>query len=206
MAFAIRRHDVYYLSLSEARCEHRVGADRGWFTALAINNHTEAIVGNNYSLPVRFGHVLIFAILVMTFNGAMAVNDEVQRLDPCPQSPNCVCSDEPGDSSHYIAPLVSLARSGDEPDSVSAQRLLAAIVAYIEKDAHYRIVEQTEDRLVVEARTRFLSFVDDVEFQVRSDAIFVRSASRLGYSDFGKNRRRMEAVRTAMVEQGVAKS
>jgi len=49
--------------------------------------------------------------------------------------------------------------------------------------------------LRVEFHTTF--FVDDGEFLLdrNAKAIHARSASRIGYSDFGKNRSRMEDIR-----------
>jgi uncharacterized protein (DUF1499 family) len=60
-----------------------------------------------------------------------------------------------------------------------------------------RIVTQTADYLHAEYTTRWLRFVDDVEFYAPAGAqlIQVRSASRVGYSDFGVNRKRVEAIR-----------
>ena len=56
--------------------------------------------------------------------------------------------------------------------------------------------------LRAEARTRLLGFVDDVEFQTRQDSSVVdmRSGSRVGYSDLGKSRRRLEALRKSLVK------
>lgn len=50
-----------------------------------------------------------------------------------------------------------------------------------------------------EFRSRFMGFVDDVEFYVDPEAgrVHFRSASRLGYSDLGVNRDRMEQIRRA---------
>ena len=47
-------------------------------------------------------------------------------------------------------------------------------------------------------------FVDDVEFHLRSaeGVIAVRSASRIGTSDFGVNRRRVERIRDRLIEAG----
>lgn len=60
-------------------------------------------------------------------------------------------------------------------------------------------VEQRPDYLYVQAQTRWLKFIDDVEFWVNpaSNAIEVRSASRLGQEDFGVHRKRVEAIRAA---------
>ena len=43
-----------------------------------------------------------------------------------------------------------------------------------------------------------MRYRDDVEFEVDGDTVHVRSASRLGYGDFGVNRKRVEALRTAL--------
>jgi uncharacterized protein (DUF1499 family) len=57
------------------------------------------------------------------------------------------------------------------------------------------IVEDSPEYLRVELRT--MLFVDDGEFLLdrTNMVIHVRSASRLGYSDLGKNRSRLEDIR-----------
>lgn len=62
-----------------------------------------------------------------------------------------------------------------------------------------RVVEQRPDYIHAEAETRWLRFVDDMEFWVNParGAIELRSASRLGREDFGTNRDRIEAIRAA---------
>ncbi len=61
------------------------------------------------------------------------------------------------------------------------------------------IVEQKPDYLHAEAQTRWLKFVDDLEFWANpaGSTIELRSASRLGREDFGVNRQRIEAIRAA---------
>lgn len=61
------------------------------------------------------------------------------------------------------------------------------------------IVEQRPDYVYAQAQTRWLKFVDDVEFWANpaSGVIELRSASRLGREDFGVNRQRIEAIRAA---------
>lgn len=65
------------------------------------------------------------------------------------------------------------------------------------------VVDQQPDYLYAQAQTRWLKFVDDLEFWVNPVAgvIELRSASRLGREDFGANRQRMEAVRIAYLAQ-----
>ena len=60
-----------------------------------------------------------------------------------------------------------------------------------------RIISNRENYLYAEFKTSFFGFIDDVEFHVNESAncIEVRSASRLGYSDLGLNRSRVESIR-----------
>jgi uncharacterized protein (DUF1499 family) len=64
------------------------------------------------------------------------------------------------------------------------------------------IVREEADYLKAECRSAFFHFVDDVEFVFDDDAkrIHFRSASRLGRSDFGVNRKRMEEISAAFRE------
>lgn len=116
------------------------------------------------------------------------------RLSPCPSSPNCVSSQE-SDDRHRIAPL---AFTGD-PDAAFAH-----LRRVLETRGDTTIIEQTGEYLRVELRTTF--FVDDGEFLLERGrrVIHVRSASRLGYSDLGKNRGRMEDIRRAFSPAGSA--
>ena len=59
------------------------------------------------------------------------------------------------------------------------------------------MIFQDSSYIHAEFRTRLLRFVDDVEFRLESETneIAVRSASRVGYSDLGANRRRLERLR-----------
>lgn len=62
-----------------------------------------------------------------------------------------------------------------------------------------QIVEREPTYIRAEAQTRWLKFVDDLEFWLNASdgAIEVRSASRLGREDFGANRARVERLRSA---------
>ena len=70
-----------------------------------------------------------------------------------------------------------------------------------------RIVNETSDYLHAECRSSVFGFVDDLELHLRpsEDIIAVRSASRLGYSDFGVNQRRIETLRAALIGQDMVR-
>ncbi len=63
-----------------------------------------------------------------------------------------------------------------------------------------KIVTEEADYLAAEVRSALFRFVDDVELAFDDDAkvIHFRSASRIGYSDLGVNRKRMQRIREAL--------
>ncbi|NIM22717.1 MAG: DUF1499 domain-containing protein [Candidatus Latescibacteria bacterium] len=117
------------------------------------------------------------------------------KLPPCPDTPNCASSDATDDA-HSIEPLAL----GSDPEMA-----WEGLLVYLRSDPSYTIVTQDKNYIRAEARTRVFRFVDDVEFHLRPEdkQIAMRSASRIGFSDFGTNRRRLEAVRRALKEAGV---
>jgi uncharacterized protein (DUF1499 family) len=108
------------------------------------------------------------------------------RLTACPATPNCVIS-QGDDKPHHIDPF---AYDGDDTAALETVRQVVQGM-----DGH-RIVTQTDQYLHVEFRSKIMGFVDDVEFYLTgTGVIHVRSASRVGYSDFGVNRKRLEEIR-----------
>jgi uncharacterized protein (DUF1499 family) len=110
------------------------------------------------------------------------------RLAACPDSPNCVSS-QSADPRHAIDPLRY---------EGTAQKARERLVKAISEMKRARIVIAEERYIHAEFTSAFFRFVDDVEFLLDDGTrtIHVRSASRVGYSDFGVNRRRVEEIRT----------
>lgn len=113
------------------------------------------------------------------------------RLAACPAAPNCVSSQDQGAA--YIAPLAF----SDDPRT-AWERLRALL----ESLPRTRLIAASDTYLRAEASSRVFGFVDDVEFLLDPAArvVHVRSASRLGRSDFGVNRRRVEAIRASFAD------
>jgi uncharacterized protein (DUF1499 family) len=67
----------------------------------------------------------------------------------------------------------------------------------LSKQSRTVIVDETEDTLHAEATSLVFRFVDDINVILDADAglIHIRSASRVGYGDFGVNRKRVEVLR-----------
>lgn len=117
------------------------------------------------------------------------------QLSPCPDSPNCVVSQN-ADADHEIAPL------SYSSDRDTARETLLKVLTVVPRT---RVVEQTNDYIRFESSSRLLGFVDDGEFYfpAEDNIIQMRSASRVGESDLSVNRRRMEQIRLALQDLGV---
>jgi uncharacterized protein (DUF1499 family) len=69
------------------------------------------------------------------------------------------------------------------------------------------VVEEATNYLHAQCASALFGFVDDLELHLRASAnlIAVRSASRVGHSDMGVNRRRVERLRAALRARGVVR-
>jgi uncharacterized protein (DUF1499 family) len=109
------------------------------------------------------------------------------RLAPCPTIPNCVSSLD-RDDVHRIAPM---------PFPGSAAAAIGRLTGIVRSLPRASVVSAAETCLHAEFRSAVFRFVDDVEFFADESAgvIQVRSASRVGSSDLGVNRKRIETIR-----------
>ncbi len=138
--------------------------------------------------------VLLGSVMVSCAGPAHSYDGE--RLGDCPDSPNCACSEmNPGDRA-YVPPL-RIAEGVDPEEAFEAAVGLVAERATIER----------RDGLYVHAvfRTRWLRFKDDLELRLDPEAgvIHVRSASRVGHSDFGANANRVAQLVSGLASLGV---
>ena len=118
------------------------------------------------------------------------------KLAACPDSPNCVSSQAQVADTHYIEPIVLKGSRVEVHDKV---------VAVLETLKRVKVVVNQKDYIHAEFTSAIFRFVDDVEFLFSEErsgevVIDIRSASRVGHSDFGVNRKRMEAIRSQLKE------
>jgi uncharacterized protein (DUF1499 family) len=107
-----------------------------------------------------------------------------KELKPCGENPNCVFSGGP--STHFIEPLAV------EDGIVKIKQLLAT-------EPGFSLLLSSSDYLYYQYTSTLFGFVDDLEFKADGPSkIQVRSASRVGKSDLGANRRRVERIRTRL--------
>jgi len=114
-------------------------------------------------------------------------------LAPCPDTPNCVSSDSP-DTAHHVLPLRL-----KQP----AEFVWTDLLSVVSELPRTRIVSQSENYLHAECSSAVFGFVDDLEFDLRESEglIAVRSAARLGTTDLGVNRRRVEKIRQILKDR-----
>ena len=124
---------------------------------------------------------------MFNFSGERPSNLGVKdgKLAACPGTPNCVNSQSSDAQSKIDAlPAVSIAE----------------IKGVVEGMEGTTIVEETDNYLYAEFKSKLMGYVDDVEFyrDEANNAVQVRSASRLGKSDLGVNRKRVEEIRSKL--------
>lgn len=145
--------------------------------------------------------ISLATILVIALSGLILVQVEEERamtalglkegvLQPCPNRQNCHNSDDPQEKFQIPAIADPEGKKWNRLVGVMAQLPRTELVA---EEGTYRHFTQTSARM---------RFVDDIEFHYRPEReeIAVRSASRLGYRDFGVNMQRIEHVRALLGE------
>lgn len=102
------------------------------------------------------------------------------RLAPLGLAPNAVSSEPQTEDAAKVAPLrVSLAQA-----KAALERAGGTVVA------------ETDAYVAATFASRVFRFIDDVELRGDGTVTHIRSASRVGHSDFGANRRRVERIRS----------
>jgi len=113
------------------------------------------------------------------------------KFHPCPDTPNCV-STQAADNKHKIDPIQY---------SGSLSEAKEKIIKIINSLKRSKIITNKENYIHAEFRTATFRFVDDVEFLFDDSEKIIqfRSRARLGISDMGVNRKRMEIIRKKFV-------
>lgn len=140
-------------------------------------------------LLLPLGYLALLVLIRLASPAPPLGVQEDGKLRPCPDKPNCFCS-QAADAAHAVEPITFTG-----PPEQAWRRLRTAL----ESLPRSHVVEATDTYLRAEATTLVWRFVDDVECVLDASAqvIHCRSASRLGHSDLGVNRRRIEALRAA---------
>ncbi|MGD0169281.1 MAG: DUF1499 domain-containing protein [Smithella sp.] len=136
-------------------------------------------------LAVSAAFLVFFTGLLVRASADVGLRDG--KLSECPDSPNCVSS-QTQMKGHTIEPLSYKGSLSD------AKQALLSVISSLPRT---KIILDNDRYIHVTFTSHLMRFVDDVEFLFddTNKQIHVRSASRVGYSDMGVNRKRVENLR-----------
>ena len=131
--------------------------------------------------------ITIFSCIFIS-SCAGKVPTTIGQFSVCPRTSNCV-STKNINTKNYISPIYYRGSRDN------AKRVLLLAIQPIK----FASIKKELDQFIhIEVTSKIFGFVDDVEFYLNEPGIIhFRSASRIGYSDLGVNRERMETIRKA---------
>jgi uncharacterized protein (DUF1499 family) len=144
-------------------------------------------------------YVLIPALIVLAMiavpcasQGKRPLGMTDGKLPPCPRRPNCISSEEDAGSAQ-IEPLAFSGTPGAAWECL--KRAIQSIGGTIELES--------DGYIWAVFKTTVFRFVDDMDFRIdpRNRVVHLRSASRIGYYDFGVNNRRTAALRQSFLQE-----
>ena len=127
--------------------------------------------------------LLFFALMSFWSNFMKSPNIGLEdgKLKRCSSSPNCICSEYNEDQTHYIE-FIHLIKEGAEAREQAAAAL--EVMGGVVQVLSINYIHAT-------FKTPVFRFVDDLEIRFTDNRqLHIRSASRVGYSDLGKNKSR----------------
>ena len=131
--------------------------------------------------------VIYFFVLGNRSKSGEAPGLSAGELAQCGSKPNCVCSEHNAKNDFYIEPLAFKPEVADP----------LAVVKSIIQEMGGEVVNEADDYLATTFTSGIFRFVDDVEVRLdkKDSVLHIRSASRVGHSDMGANRKRLEKLR-----------
>ncbi|WP_039974746.1 DUF1499 domain-containing protein [Vibrio jasicida] len=138
------------------------------------------------------------ALLTITLLGLTACSQGVTTMtdrsqSPCGDKPNCVSTQDT--RAEYNLTQFTLTESTNI-DAIEQVALELPGAKTAVKEGNY---------LRIECTSKIMRFVDDLELKIEGDQLIVRSESRVGYSDFGVNRKRAEQLRSLLANAELIK-
>jgi uncharacterized protein (DUF1499 family) len=156
---------------------------RNLFLMAFINKRND--LKRKSALNKQVSIVLLSFIFLMGCTGTIPkLGANSGQLMPCPDKQNCVSS-QTINKIHF---------------SVTPQEAQVRLLQVLQALKQTKIIAAQENYIRVEFTSKVLRFIDDAEFYFLSiesgkTIINLRSASRIGHSDFGVNRERIEQIR-----------
>lgn len=135
---------------------------------------------------------IIFTIFISTLFSTLSTlwAFDLPLIKDCPESPNCVSS-KASQATHFVEPL-SFNKSPED-----FQKFVDQILKQYPRT---KLARLDKTYAHIEFTSMILRFTDDLElfFDPIESKIHIRSASRVGYSDMGVNKRRVQKIRESL--------
>ena len=151
------------------------------------------------TILIILSFIILAAVILFFILGSMSKSGEAQgladgRLSGCPAKPNCACSEDIEDIDHFIEPIRL-------PQNVTDNLLHILRTTILKLDGTIKV--ESENYIASTFSSAIFGFVDDFEIRIDStrNLIHLRSASRVGYSDAGVNRKRTDLFRKLFKEK-----
>ena len=155
----------------------------------ALKPNTESLILEPCSLNRTYILIIFLSLLLANCLGVKP--ESIGQFVQCPDKPNCISS-KSSISLHKVSPLTYQG---------ALQEAKEKLLGIFESMPRTQISTDKEKFLHVEFTSKIFRFVDDVEFYFdEPGTIHFRSASRVGYSDMGVNRNRIEKIRRLFTE------
>lgn len=140
---------------------------------------------------MKQGALLSLTLITLTAcsQGVTTMTDRTSQ--PCGDKPNCVSTQDTREK-HQLAPF-----------TLTDNTTLDAIEALALQLPGAKTAVKEQGYLRIECTSKIMRFVDDLELRVEGNTLLVRSESRVGYSDFGVNRKRADMLRELLNENGL---
>lgn len=142
-----------------------------------------------YLLIPLISILLIFWFMALISKEGRAIGLVEGRLARCIEKPNCVCTEYSDDKEHFYHPIAI-------PDGFENPEEMVQLIKGIIREAGGEVEIESHTYISAIFQSRVFGFVDDFEVRIdlQSKSINIRSASRIGYSDFGANLKRIKRI------------
>ena len=137
---------------------------------------------------------VLFLILTVMSKHGKAVGLVDGHLAKCPNKPNCVCTEYKKEFDHYLSPII-MTQNSDSNSLATIKKSIQSMNGIIQVE--------NSNYIVATFSSAFFGFVDDLEVRIDTNRhlIHIRSASRVGHSDFGVNKKRVELLKQLYIEE-----
>jgi len=140
-----------------------------------------------FLILLALGALMFFTLGLLSQKGKAPGLVDGKLVEPG-MKPNVVCSEVGVQPERAVAPL-----------QASLAEAEAAVIA-----TGGTITAKTDSYIAATYMSKLFKFVDDVELRADGDVVHIRSGSRVGYSDNGVNRKRVETIRAYLQSNGAA--